>query len=654
MKRKLFVFFMLTLLLGCSSTKTNVDSQNSYLNSDVVSTINESVFEVVIKKPKDENVKYEKAIPYDLIPFKVRNDEYIPIGTAFAINESEFITAAHVLSLESKTFVDQFFLRDKNENIFEIDTVVKYYDKMDFLVFNLKNKKVKKYLKINKEYQLNNAVYAVGNALGEGIIIRNGLLNNETPEEISGQFKWLRFSAPASPGNSGGPLINANGEVIGIVIGKTENENLNFALPIKEIFSIANGKGKVEKKYYFGLSNFNDNTVGEYNYDFDLPLDYKVLRENLIGEFKKYYTKQMDRLMTEKKDKFFPYEKSSNEVIYQNYWNKFPYLLSNKENEKWTAYEPQKIESGDYGKDGYVEYGTIYDLGLSFLKKDENEKISKLMNDDLYFMDTFLKGYIIYRNIGQKQIRMNSLGKAIFVEDVEDSYKRKWRFRTYDFEYVDYKILVASSPTPNGIVSIIKIATTNQVYDYNLDMKKIINFVTFSYMGEISEWDEFIAMEKYLPKHLESVNYSLKDESLDIELEKNKISFKQDIIKTDKESFLVFNNGFEKEGDQLLYKVNGMEILENLNTSNYIFLEKQTKPVESLTKNYHDNWKIYKEKKFPYNNESYSEDGSSNIQKIIQKNEDELYILSISNEGDKESSFMSEKMEKLSENIEIK
>ena len=49
-----------------------------------------------------------------------------------------------------------------------------------------------------------------------------------------GNGKNIRYSAAASPGNSGGPLLNLAGEVVGIVTKKSSNENLNYALPIQE------------------------------------------------------------------------------------------------------------------------------------------------------------------------------------------------------------------------------------------------------------------------------------------------------------------------------------------------------------------------------------------------------------------------------------
>ncbi len=49
------------------------------------------------------------------------------------------------------------------------------------------------------------------------------------------QIKMLQTDAPLNSGNSGGPLCNANGEVIGIVSRKlSDREGIGFAIPINE------------------------------------------------------------------------------------------------------------------------------------------------------------------------------------------------------------------------------------------------------------------------------------------------------------------------------------------------------------------------------------------------------------------------------------
>ena len=83
-------------------------------------------------------------------------------------------------------------------------------------------------------------IFAIGSPLGlEGTIsdgIISGLRNFE-------RFSLLQISAPISPGNSGGPIVNENGEVIGVApYTFSEGQNLNFAVPVKYLKELFNNQ----------------------------------------------------------------------------------------------------------------------------------------------------------------------------------------------------------------------------------------------------------------------------------------------------------------------------------------------------------------------------------------------------------------------------
>jgi len=87
-----------------------------------------------------------------------------------------------------------------------------------------------------QKVQQGQTVIAIGNPLGEEYTVTDGIVS--AIRERDG-YKYIQTSAPISPGNSGGPLFNEQGEVIGITtfsIRDTEGlaQNLNFAVAIDE------------------------------------------------------------------------------------------------------------------------------------------------------------------------------------------------------------------------------------------------------------------------------------------------------------------------------------------------------------------------------------------------------------------------------------
>ena len=97
------------------------------------------------------------------------------------------------------------------------------------------------------DIRVGHTVFAIGNPFGnlvytmtDGII--SALDRDVTVEGII--INTFQFSAAVNRGNSGGPIYNANGEVIGIVTAKmarADVEGIGFAVPINDAIEIATG-----------------------------------------------------------------------------------------------------------------------------------------------------------------------------------------------------------------------------------------------------------------------------------------------------------------------------------------------------------------------------------------------------------------------------
>ena len=88
---------------------------------------------------------------------------------------------------------------------------------------------------------LGETVLALGNPFGLGGSVSRGILSSKSRRAKSGGSKldipdWLQTDASINPGNSGGPLINLDGEIIGINVAVLrEGQGIGFAIPIKRV-----------------------------------------------------------------------------------------------------------------------------------------------------------------------------------------------------------------------------------------------------------------------------------------------------------------------------------------------------------------------------------------------------------------------------------
>jgi S1-C subfamily serine protease len=89
------------------------------------------------------------------------------------------------------------------------------------------------------DVQVGEPVLIVGNPLGLQGSVSAGIISSLRDDPFGGRFKTLQTDAAVSPGNSGGPVVNRQQEVIGVVVYRIGGgENLNFAVPINYVHDL--------------------------------------------------------------------------------------------------------------------------------------------------------------------------------------------------------------------------------------------------------------------------------------------------------------------------------------------------------------------------------------------------------------------------------
>ena len=136
----------------------------------------------------------------------------------------------------------------------------------------------------SKTISVGQQVIAIGNALGEyqntvtsGII--SGIGRSVTASDSSGYntetlSDMIQTDAAINSGNSGGPLVNAAGEVIGInTATSTSAENMGFAIPISSVKGMLKQlveTGKAERTY---LGVYSLDITSEVAKAYNLPVN---------------------------------------------------------------------------------------------------------------------------------------------------------------------------------------------------------------------------------------------------------------------------------------------------------------------------------------------------------------------------------------------
>ena len=100
-------------------------------------------------------------------------------------------------------------------------------------------------------------VYVVSNPGALSWTASAGILSAVRPaDEVPGAgygFRLIQFTAPVSPGSSGGVLVDSQGRALGIVVGSERGQNLNFAVPMESVLGLAEGTSRTAFSSGMGL-----------------------------------------------------------------------------------------------------------------------------------------------------------------------------------------------------------------------------------------------------------------------------------------------------------------------------------------------------------------------------------------------------------------
>lgn len=228
--------------------------------------------------------------------------DYDGLGSGFFINSNTFITNRHVTNaINLKRAIIK--LKDGRE----IKPIKKLFENSKCDLAAIRTGEVANFLSLGDENNLKTGekVYAIGNPTSNFNIyeftLTEGIINNITNEKIPVpeypiSAHIILHSATLNKGNSGGPLLNSKGEVIGINSYFYISGNNQFiAIHISELILLLNNY-KIDYNQQQGLQNNIKNEVTDTLNRFDKKVTEMIPKSQ-------FDTAQTIKILNDKKDK---------------------------------------------------------------------------------------------------------------------------------------------------------------------------------------------------------------------------------------------------------------------------------------------------------------------------------------------------------------
>jgi len=578
--------------------------QAASLDPALLPKIQSATFEVVQAKPTSDPLSYEKPLPLELLPYQERTDKYYSIGTAFAIGHNRYVTAGHVLLAGLASLWGPPELRDASGHVYPIGKIEKFDLRKDFVVFSLAGSAGDATLDVNAKPALNQVVYAVGNALGTGVVIRDGLYTSDTPEQQDGAWKWMRFSAAASPGNSGGPLLDKDGKVIGVVLMKSANENLNYALPIREALDAPAGKAIMDARLAYQLDLFDTVQNGQLKTQFALP-------ESLGDFYRDFQTRldansdaQLKALLARESANLFPNGAGSARLLHeQTVLNGFPSLIVRGSDGQWGRTGSQSRYFALDGN-GYVLVGATGRNGLIRIHRSDGMDAAKFYGDAKSRMDLLARTGLFQRAVASEKIKITSLGKPIYESTHADRWQRPWHVAIWPLPYANTLVVSYSLPVPDGCVMLVRFVPPPHQHDTMLDLNELSSFVHVTYEGTLAQWKDFLGKPALQPAAFRNIHMDYGyGHSFSYASQRVAFSYPSSVQAIKPDNLLWLGFRFFLDGGKPVWDVGDVEIWKDTASDDHdnVNVQRHIAPPSGLDDDLSSRWQKLSDRQYPYN-----------------------------------------------------
>jgi uncharacterized protein (TIGR02145 family) len=149
----------------------------------------------------------------------------ICLGSGFFISDSIIATNYHVIDGASEAYC----YTNNSPTKYKIDGYIAVDKQVDIILLKVSGLNRKAIKMSTSTVEPGQKIYVMGSPKGLPATISDGIVSGLRVFE---GYNLIQITAPISHGSSGGPVLNAKGELIGVSVGQYEGgQNLNFAIP---------------------------------------------------------------------------------------------------------------------------------------------------------------------------------------------------------------------------------------------------------------------------------------------------------------------------------------------------------------------------------------------------------------------------------------
>jgi hypothetical protein len=513
-----------------AAAAAQAENSVKFLSKDLIRQLNHGICEVVTPKLESGKIEYDRPLPFDKLDFRERNEKYHSIGTAFFISGKELVTAAHVFSLTHFSLQKDYFIRDSAGKVYPVNNIRKCSNVRDMLIFDLKEypERVEP-LKFSGELEVGDTVFSAGNALGEGISYRAGQVASFTDEREYGLWKDIRFSSPASPGNSGGPLLTVAGEVAGVIVRRANlGENYNAAVPVSEMSKLTDKAEFQLRNVTMEIAGTDKTAVKDWTFSVPLPAPVADVAEQAQNSLDAFYRSLGQELTEQVKEKNFPRgERFRDFIRNQPVFQGLASLTPDIDFKQWSAvgYSLNKLP---LSAEQNVHHGeSLHFAFQALVEKAPEIPLKTFVASPRLILDTLLKAVPYYRQLGAERVRITSFGEPEQVTVWQDRLGRTWTSSLWFRDHNNSFLYSHCLPHPKGVLcnmttkpaGILKLGYFDSVKDACDEMLA-------GYEGDVDDWAEYLALgEKYLPAFFRQAEVVRDGASLKVRLKDFQLEF---------------------------------------------------------------------------------------------------------------------------------